>query len=797
MKSLILTVANLAAYAVAAMALFALSPDANFSLPWWVALSAPAVVYTFVVVMFCPRASTAEAIGIVTLLFIAHAALASATGVVYAAFTAQSYPAAFAIAAWEYLPAPILQLLCVSLLVLPFRALYAPRRGRRRGRLAASAAGAVSANGSARPIRAASELPSSPRTVPDVPSPAAPALAAPGPEGFGGGPASHSTGVPAPIAGGSRRDGAERVEEVVSIPFDRIADQLPAGAFTLPPERLGANLLEPGHLLVPTRLVVPQLADGYVTVAWEEVADQFPRHALAVNEATVRDGLAEGRLVLPLDEVVRRLPPELFASTLPSADVEGLERFPLPFRPLEPDPVLPEVSPPLPSPAMDVAPAPAADVVEAEPVPNPSAEPTQVADEISPAAVVEYIPPFLTTEHEIEYGLGASVTEPEAVQTPEPLLMPPAETPPVAAPAPQVETPTIEVPRLETPPVQSPEPLLMPPAETPPAAAPSPRVEPPPVEVPRLETPPVEVARDEVPRVDRPRIEDPRVAPARVERPVADVPGPVPPSTADRARQASHLAAVLTPFGALEVGSTGIEGVTLFTFASGALPGEAVLRTAASTLPFLMTGRAPWTVDQLTVRRAGGAIIITPLGSIESGGPAMVASVGRVGSLALLEIVCLKAARDHRVTYPTIPARREPAATGPGATHYETRNAGGLSLGFLAGDLDAFGRVAPTVLRDAAGDNEVCVFLAPGEDSRAVAGFAVDVCRALVLEGDEPALGALQSVTFRLGERRLVVRPVKGTPGRFSVLVAAGDAVVRPGLAHRQLERAAAVLRGA
>jgi hypothetical protein len=771
MKSLILTVANLAAYAVAAMALFALSPDANFSLPWWVALAAPAVVYTFVVVMFCPRASTAEAIGIVTVLFIAHAALASATGVVYAAFTAQSYPAAFAIAAWEYLPAPILQLLCVSLLVLPFRALYAPRRGRRRGRLAASAAGAVSANGSARPIRAASELPPSPLTVPDVPSPAAPALAAPGPEGLGGGPASHSTGLPAPLAGGSRRDGAERVEEVVSIPFARIADQLPAGAFTLPPERLGANLLEPGHLLVPTRLVVPQLADGYVTVAWDEVADQFPRHALAVNEATVRDGLAEGRIVLPLDEVVRRLPPELFASTLPSADVEGLERFPLPFRPLEPDPVLPEVSPPLPSPAMDVAPAPPADVVEAEPVPTPSAEPTQVADEVSLPAVVEYIPPFLTTEQEIEYGLGASVTEPEAVQSPEPHLVPPAETPPVAAPAPQVETPTIE------------------------AAAP--RVETPPVEVPRLETPPVEVVvRGEVPRVDRPRIEDPRVAPARVERPVADVLGPVPPSTADRARQASHLAAVLTPFGALEVGSTGIEGVTLFTFASGALPGEAVLRTAASTLPFLMAGRAPWTMDQLTVRREGGAIIITPLGPIESGGPAMVASVGRVGSLALLEIVCLKAAREHRVTYPTIPARREPAATGPGATHYETRNAGGLSLGFLAGDLDAFGRVAPTMLRDAAGGNEVCVFLAPGEDSRAVAGFAVDVCRALVLEGDEPALGALQSVTFRLGERRLVVRPVKGTPGRFSVLVAAGDAVVRPGLAHRQLERAAAVLRG-
>jgi hypothetical protein len=740
MKNLVLTVTNLAAYAVAAMALFVLSPAADLSLPWWVALAAPAVVYTLVVKMCCPRANTSEAIGIVALLGIAHAALASATGMVYAAFTALPYPTAFAVAAWEYLPAPMLQLLCVSLLVLPFRAVSAPPRARRRGRLAASAAGAARARGSAQPLRAASDLPPSPFAVPDVPTPAAPspALAAPSPEGSGGGPAG-----PAPIAGGSRRDGAERIEEVVSIPFARIADQLPAGAFTLPPDRLGANLLEPGHLLVPTRLVVPQLADGYVTVEWEEVADQFPRHALAVNEATMRAGLPEGRFVLPLDEVVRRLPPELFASALPSADIQGLERFPLPFRPIEPDPVMPVVATPPPAPAMDVAPPPVEEAVEIEPDPSPMPEPSRKADEPVPAT--EYIPPFLAAESEIEYGLSSRVIEPEGVPEaaadPEPMVVPPVEALP--APGPRIEASRVETPRID----------------------PS-RVERPPVEAPRTETPSVEALR------------------------------PVMPSTGDRARQASHLAAVLTPFGALDVGATGIEGVTLFTFASGALPADAVLRTAGSTLPFLMSGRAPWKVDQLTVRRAGGAIVLTPLGPIESGGPAMIASVGRVGSLALLEIVCLKAAREHRLAYPAAPARREPPSPAPSAAHYETRNGGGLSLGFLAGDLDAFGRVAPTVLRDSAGGNEVCVFLAPGEDSRAVAGFSVDVCRALVLEGDEPALGALQSVTFRLGERRLVVRPVKGTPGRFSVLVAAGEAVDRPGLAHRQLERAAALLRG-
>ena len=788
MKNLVLTLANLAGYAVAAVALFALLPVADLSLPWWVALAAPAVVYTLVVKMCCPRANTAEAIGIVALLFIAHAALASATGMVYAALTELPYPTAFAVAAWQYLPAPVLQVLCVSLMVLPFRAFYAPPRARRRGRSAAAPAAALGVGASGTPSHVAADLPPSPFAAPEIP-PSSPALAAAGPEGLG---------LPAPIAGGSRRESAERVEEVVSIPFARIAEQLPAGAFTIPRDRLGANLLEPGHLLVPTRLVVPQLVEGHVTVAWEEVADQFPRHALAVNEAAVRDGLPEGRIVLPLDEVVRRLPPELFAMASPSADIQGLERFPLPFRPLEPDPVLPK--PEAPAPPAAAAPTPveeppveaaqdrAAEIVEPDTTPS-TVEMVPPVAEVAPTIDAEYIPPFLTWESEIEYGLGHRASEAKLDE------MSAVEAEPVLA-----ENSSAEVEAMSAAEVE-PAPAEMSAAEVELALAEIVEPDPPTVmaealraqqEAPAVEMPPVVQAPLGV--EPPPVVEIPRPLTPRVEKVVPDAPRPTGSSVGDRTRQASQLAAVLTPFGALEVGSRGIEGVTLFTFASGALPAEAVLRTAGSSLPFLVTGRAPWTVDQLTVRREGGAIIVTPLGPIESGGPAMVASVGRVGSLALLEIVCLKAAREHRLTYPAASPRGATSPAPSGST-YDTRNAGGLSLGFLAGDLDAFGRVTPTVLRDSSGGAEVCVFLAPGGDSRAVAGFSVDVCRTLV-EGDEPALGRLQSVTFRLGARRLVVRPVKGTPGRFSVLVAAGEAVDRPGLAHRQLERAAVLLRG-
>ncbi len=698
MKNFILTVADLVLYTVAVVAVSAFLPTADFSLPWWGALVAPALVYTLLVVICCPRASTLQAIGIVAVLFVAHAVLASATGMVYAAVMALPYPAAFAVAAWEYLPAPLLQLFCVSLLVLPFRAMYAPRRARRRGSVSASLAVAVAA--AAAEPRLEGFPVEMPETAPaPLPEPSVPAVAAPEPSS------------PSPISGGAPR-GGERVEEVISIPFSRIADQLPAGAFTIPPDRLGVNLLEPGHLLVPTRLVVPQLADGVVSVSWDEVADQFPRHALAVNEATMRDRLPEGRIVLPLDEVVRRLPPEMFAASTPAVDVQGIERFPLPFRPFESDTVETVESPPAPP-----APAAAAALPSREPVveAEPPAPLEHVAESPAPRGELEaetpladstdFVPSFLSGESEIEYGLvppAAFEEQLDAIES-EPVEPAPAEVHPVA---------------------------------------------PPPLEPAFIET-------------------ELSAMPAPIEPPVFEAPRPTLPLTEDRLRQSRNLAAVLTPFGALEVASTSIEGVTLFTFNSSVLPTASVLRTAASTLPFLMSGRAPWTVDQLTVRRERGAIILTPLGTVDSGGPVMVASVGRVGSLAMLELVCLKAAREHRLAYPAPPARRERSEGTGSGSQYETRDSGALSLGFLAGDLNAFGRVAPTVLRDSAGGAEVCVFLAPGEDSRAVAGFSVDVCRALTREGDEPALGALQ------------------------------ESVGRPGLAHRQLERAAVLLRTA
>src|SRR5205814_1442732 len=97
----------------------------------------------------------------------------------------------------------------------------------------------------------------------------------------------------------------------VSVSFDRIAGQLPAGAFHLPLDRLAASLPEPGYLLIPQRLVLAQLAEGLVRAGWEVVGEQFPRHVLAMTDEELTRQLPDGQLVLPLDELVPQLPLEL------------------------------------------------------------------------------------------------------------------------------------------------------------------------------------------------------------------------------------------------------------------------------------------------------------------------------------------------------------------------------------------------------------------------------------------------------------------------------------------------------
>ena len=123
---------------------------------------------------------------------------------------------------------------------------------------------------------------------------------------------------------------------MVRIPFERVVGQLPPGAFRVPLAQVGARLREPGTLLVAQALIVPQLGEGVVQVAWEAVVEQFPAAVFAVAPADVTERIVNGRLLLPLDEIVRQLPPDVFGASMArgAVAIPGIENFPAPFKPV-------------------------------------------------------------------------------------------------------------------------------------------------------------------------------------------------------------------------------------------------------------------------------------------------------------------------------------------------------------------------------------------------------------------------------------------------------------------------------
>jgi hypothetical protein len=121
----------------------------------------------------------------------------------------------------------------------------------------------------------------------------------------------------------------------IRIPFERVMGQLPPGAFRLPLHQVGAQLAEREMLLVPPSLIVPQLGEGVVQVEWDVVAGQFPPEVFAVPLSEVATRIVNGRLLLPLDEIVRQLSRDVFAESMARGpvDMPGLKEFPAPFRP--------------------------------------------------------------------------------------------------------------------------------------------------------------------------------------------------------------------------------------------------------------------------------------------------------------------------------------------------------------------------------------------------------------------------------------------------------------------------------
>lgn len=537
----------------------------------------------------------------------------------------------------------------------------------------------------------------------------------------------------------SRPPHSEPAEEMVRISFERIAGQLPADAFRLPLDRLGANLLEPGHLLVPRRLLGPQLAEGRARVQWSVVAEQFPRQAVTVSDADIAARLPEGVLTLPLDEVIRQLPGDAFALSSPIVDVRGIEDFPPPFQPH---------------------------------VPPPSEE--------RPAAPVAEVARSLT----IERFDVTRAPEPE-LEEPAVSVEPAVEREPVLERAPVIErTPLVErAPSFEHAPVVEREAAL----EREPAAEPEPEPE------PVMSDTIVAAEREVVVENDvegEPEPERVRFA-AATEReavPVAEQ-EPEPPRVSapfiERRRRAepSRVAALLKPIlNALEVQERRVGRLTVLSVASPELAADAVVESAAMLAPLLDDRRLPAPASQATVRGAQGAIVLTPLGVLAESAPLLAVAVAPGAPLAYLERVALRA-----VEAGALNGRRSNSMNGYGDGGDDLRDTTVPShVRTLGESFRAFGKVVPTVLQDRSSSLICYMFLAPGLAARPLAHYA----RALREAMRGSALGPLESFILRMGEDRLVVREVDAGRGAAALLVAGGGPVDRLGLARLELERA-------
>ena len=478
---------------------------------------------------------------------------------------------------------------------------------------------------------------------------------------------------------------------MIRIPFERVVGQLPPGAFRVPLAQVGARLQEPHALLVASDLIVPQLAEGAVLVGWEVVAAQFPAAVLAVAPAEVKRRIENGRLTLPLDEIVRQLPAEVFGAAMRRGPVHvpGIESFPAPFKPRGWEE--PESSPTPPAPPVTIE-APAS--VSAEPTVAP--EPIRV---------------------------------PEPVQTPEPVAVP------EPIPAPQM--------------LVTPEP-----------AAP---IAPPPQPVP--------------------------VAPLFEAR-VLERPAEPPVRHAERRSDAERLAPLLVRLETATVDEVQAGDRTIISVSTAGMPCSAVAAAAGRVGRPIVEG-APHSIEQATFRGTGGMLVLTPVGAGWSSGTTLAVGTRSGGTLARLEMLSRRAARDHDAE-PVADAAR--TATPP--PRLDTIDSP-TAMAAAVVELTSFGPLTAQSYREAASGAVVHCLVAPNVSAAELAPFAWGLAQAMAQVSPADAFGAFHSAVLRSEGARIEIRRLSSPAGLGLVLVVGGIDTGRPGLARLQIERAAARLGAA
>src|SRR5262245_33647181 len=338
-----------AAYEVGALGLLLFRVELPFVAPWWAPLAVAPILYLAVVTTIIPPFRFGRVAGAVLAACLVNLLLAALTAGMITMGEPSLCMATLVLTLSDLPAAGWLRTIWAPLVLLPFRDLLATRsRYVTRGR-------ATSPRGGTTPEPAAPAPP--PRQAP-VAAPLVSAPPAPTPEPAArldlSAPAVETARRSAPVAAPKTAPpvvpaASVNPADLVRIPFERVADQFPPGAFAVAPADLGPRLRTPGHFLIPRSIVLPQLLEGAVRVSWDVVAPQIPADVLALTAEEIGRRLAAG-LTLPLDEIVRQLPADLFALAGPSVDVRSLEDFPMPFQPqtAPSEPAAPSAAPPVP-----------------------------------------------------------------------------------------------------------------------------------------------------------------------------------------------------------------------------------------------------------------------------------------------------------------------------------------------------------------------------------------------------------------------------------------------------------------
>ena len=596
-------------------------------------------------------------------------------------------------------------------------------------------------------------------------------------------------------------------EATVRISLARLTSEIPAEAFSHPMEQVAARMRAPGALLVPLSSVLPQLGEGMIRVGWDVVGVQFPHDLMAISDEEMAARLPQG-LQLPLDEIIRQLSPDLFANTGPAADVSGLESFPAPFQPLLSDPA-PETQPaaqsapaapaasdrtaptvaaiPDPEPqavVADIAPeqplaeaAPleshVSDPPAAEEVPSPLTPPVSPIPATAPVAERLIVESFVRTDYPAPAAEKASETV-SSVRTQE------ATLPHVATSRERTAEPVVvEDAARPVPPEPIDEPTLV--ATSSPVVTPPSVVAPEPVRWPEPAGTQPEPIAEVVPASVEPTRSEPKHRWGDLSAAEAGSPSHgVDPASSARLRRILGLLAPIAPF---EATVQPMEGVSVYALTTPAVSAEIAVAATGLALPLLTDRRSPWPIDQFTLRGAETALVMTPLGNARS--PVLAASAARGGALALLEILCRRAADADR--RPSDPA----ASSGPDRRRGLVTAAVSPAAMRQTSSFTAFGAVTASVLRDPEGEATFYFFLPPDVDVPAVGAFAQDLQAVMRKAAGSGAV--FRSAVLRSGSTIVVIQPEEVGHGR-SIVVVAGGAVSRPGLAYRQVERVIATL---